>query len=87
MERIGVKVQIVKIIAVTGGLKQVPGESGYELAKEENIKADEMVQNAIFYSIRKIERKIRGKPRMALIKEGPYAVTVKSDRRTIQCQL
>ena len=45
------------------------------------------VQNAIFYSIRKIERKIRGKPRMALIKEGPYAVTVKSDRRTIQCQL
>lgn len=45
------------------------------------------VRNAIFYSIRKIERKIRGKPRMVLVKEGPYAVTVKSDRRTIQCQL
>jgi nickel-dependent lactate racemase len=60
-----------------GDLKELPGKSGYELVGEKSIKADEMVQKAIFYGIRKIEPKIRGKPRMALVKEGPYAVFTK----------
>lgn len=60
-----------------GALKELPGKSGYELVGERGVKPDEMVQRAIFYSIREMET--GGKPRMALVKEGPYAVLVKSE--------
>ena len=70
-----------------GVLKELPGKSGYELVEERSAGPDEMVQKAIFYAVGKMEPKIRGRPKMALVREGPYAVPVKKDRRTLQCQL
>jgi len=70
-----------------GDLKELPGKSGYELVEEKSVKPDEMLQKAIFYGIRKIERKIKGKPKMALVREGPYAVPVEREEMTNQCPL
>jgi len=68
-------------------LKELPGKSGYELVGEKNVKIDEILQTAIFYGIRKMERRTAGKPSMALVREGPYAVPLKTDRRSMRCQL
>lgn len=68
-------------------LKELPGKSGYELVGEKNVEIDEILQTAIFYGIRKMERRTAGKPSMALVREGPYAVPLKTDRRSMRCQL
>ncbi len=70
-----------------GDLKELPGKSGYELVGETNVKIDEMLQTAIFYGVRKMERRTTGKPSMALVREGPYSVPLRTDRRSMGCQL
>jgi len=62
-----------------GNLKELPGKSGFELVGEKSVKIDEMLQKAIFYAIRKMERRTTGKPSIALVREGPYAVPAKGD--------
>lgn len=57
-------------------LKKLPGKSGYDFVEEENINLGEMVQNAIFYAIEKMKQKVKREPKMALVREGPYAVPV-----------
>lgn len=57
-------------------LKKLPGKSSYDFVRGKNVKLDEMVQNAIFYAITEIKRKLNRKPQMAFVKEGPYAVPV-----------
>jgi nickel-dependent lactate racemase len=55
-------------------LKEIPGQSGYAFIKGKNAALDEMVQNAIFYTIGKTQRKVKRNPKMAFVKEGPSAV-------------
>ncbi len=56
-------------------LKELPGKSGYDFVEEEEVGIERIVQNAVFYAVEKIKQKTR-KPKMAFIKEGPYAVPV-----------
>jgi len=39
-----------------------------------NVSPDEMVQNATFYAIDKTKERVKRNPKMAFVKEGPYAV-------------
>jgi len=55
-------------------LKKLPGKSGYEFVKKKDAPPDEMVQNAVFYAVDKMRQKLGHDPKMAFIKEGPYAV-------------
>jgi len=55
-------------------LKKLPGRSGYEFVQGEKIEIDKMVQNAIFYAVRRLRQKLKKDPEMAFVKEGPYAV-------------
>lgn len=55
-------------------LKELPGQSGYDFIKRKNVAPDEIVQNAIFYAIGKTKRKVKRNPKMAFVKEGPYAI-------------
>ncbi len=55
-------------------LKELPGQSGYDFIKGENISPDKMVQNALFYAVGKTKERVKRNPKMALVKEGPYAV-------------
>ncbi len=56
-------------------LRKLPGKSGYDLLKGKDVKIDQMVQNAVFYAIDEIKQKIK-EPKMAFVREGPYAVPV-----------
>lgn len=63
----------------------LPGLSGYEFLaspskkKGRVAKVQEMVQNAILYYYHRLSHKPNG-PRMAFIKEGPYAVPLKAEK-------
>jgi len=57
-------------------LKKLPGKSGYDFVEEGNINLGKMLQNAIFYAIEKMKQKVKQEPKMALVREGPYAVPV-----------
>jgi len=57
-------------------LKELPGQSGYDFIKGKNVAPDEMVQNALFYAIGKIKERVKRNPKMAFVKEGPYAVPI-----------
>lgn len=57
-------------------LKKLPSRSGYDFVEGENVKPDEMVQNAISYAMSELKQKLKRNPRMAFVKEGPYAVPV-----------
>lgn len=54
-------------------LRKLPGKSGYDFVDRKNMKIDGMVQKAIFYAVDKIKQK---EPKIAFLKEGPYAVPV-----------
>jgi len=56
-------------------LDKLPGKSGYDFVKGENIDIGKMVQNAVFYAVDKIKQEVK-EPKMAFLKEGPYAVPV-----------
>ncbi|MCD6472131.1 nickel-dependent lactate racemase [Candidatus Aerophobetes bacterium] len=56
-------------------LRKLPGKSGYDFVERKNIKIDEMVQNAIFYAVDEMRQEVK-EPKMAFVKEGPYAVPV-----------
>ena len=56
-------------------LKKLPGKSGYDFIRGKDVRIEQMVQNAIFYAVDEMRQKVK-KPKMALIKEGPYAVPV-----------
>jgi hypothetical protein len=62
----------------------LPGVSGYEFVtpagrkKPRGKKVQEMVQNSIIYFYRAYENR-QISPRMAFIREGPYAVPVKRE--------
>jgi len=66
------------------GFAMLPGVSGYEFLtpagrkKSRSQKVQEMVQNSIFYFYRAYENR-QISPRMAFIREGPYAVPVKKE--------
>jgi len=55
-------------------LKELPGQSGYDFIRGENASPDEMVQNALFYAVKQTRERIKRNPKMAFVKEGPYAV-------------
>ncbi|MBA7697519.1 hypothetical protein ES703_106186 [subsurface metagenome] len=55
-------------------LKELPGQSGYNFIRGENVSPAEMVQNALFYAIGQPKQKLKRNPKMAFVKEGPYAV-------------
>jgi nickel-dependent lactate racemase len=55
-------------------LKELPGQSGYDFVEEKKAAPDKMVQNAIFYAVGKTKERVKRTPKMALVKEGPYAV-------------
>lgn len=57
-------------------LKELPGQSGYDFIKRKNVAPDKIVQNAIFYAIGKTKQKVKRNPKMAFVKEGPYAVPI-----------
>jgi len=57
-------------------LKKLPGKSGYGFVEGNGVKAEEMVQNAIFYAVNEQKQTLNRNPQMAFIKEGPYAVPV-----------
>jgi hypothetical protein len=62
----------------------LPGVSGYEFLtlagrKRARVKkAQEMVQNAVFYFYQAYKNKNLSPPRIAFLREGPYAVPVKA---------
>jgi hypothetical protein len=66
------------------GFAMLPGVSGYEFLtpagrkKPQEKKVQEMVQNSIIYFYRAYENR-QISPRMAFIREGPYAVPVKRE--------
>jgi len=55
-------------------LKKLPGKSGYDFVGEGDIKINKMMQNAIFYTINQVKQELKRNPKMAFVKEGPYAV-------------
>ena len=68
------------------GFAMLPGVSGYEFLspagrkKARAEKVQEMLQNAVIYFYGACEKR-QIFPRMAFIREGPYAVPIKKDRR------
>ena len=58
-------------------LDKLPGKSGYNFLEGEKMDIVKMVQNAVFYAVDKIKQKVK-EPKMAFLKEGPYAVPVVS---------
>ncbi|MEA1963645.1 MAG: nickel-dependent lactate racemase [Candidatus Aerophobetes bacterium] len=56
-------------------LRKLPGKSGYDFVEKKKVKIDKMVQNAIFYAVDKMRQEVK-EPKMAFVKEGPYAVIV-----------
>jgi len=65
-------------------LAMLPGVSGYEFLtpagrkKPRAQKVQEMVQNAVIYSYNVYQRR-QIAPRIAFIREGPYAVPIKKE--------
>jgi len=55
-------------------LKKLPGKSGYDFVGEGDIKINKMMQNAIFYTINQVKQELKRNPKMAFVKEGPYAL-------------
>jgi len=56
-------------------LRKLPGKSGYDFVDRKNMKIDGMVQKAIFYAVDEMRQEVK-EPKMAFVKEGPYAVPV-----------
>jgi len=55
-------------------LRKLPGKSGYDFLEGENVNSGEMVQNALFYAIGELEKKLKRNLKIAVVKEGPYVV-------------
>lgn len=63
-------------------LKKLPGKSGYDFIDGNGAKADEMVQNAIFYAVSEQKQTLNRSPQMAFVREGPYAVLAARANKT-----
>jgi len=63
-------------------LKKLPGKSGYGFVEGNGVKAEEMVQNAIFYAVSEQKQTQNGSPQMAFVREGPHAVPAARANKT-----
>ncbi len=62
-------------------LKDLPGKSGYDFVeKSDKPDPEKMVQNAIFYVLTVAKKRLGKEPKMAFIREGPYAVPTLEDK-------
>ena len=58
-------------------LGKLPGKSGYDFLEGEKIDIAKMVQGAVFYAVNEVRQGVK-EPKMAFVKEGPYAVPIVS---------